>query len=542
MKKIIFSLVIIHLCWFGSLSAQTEWIIQVKEGQNETSLLAGWGKTFYRSNPNVAVNSIAPHFKIYLLKASGEIQKKDILANPAIKFAELNSPLEIRATPNDPFIAQQWHLDNISAPKAWDASIGGQTFNKDTIVIGVIDHGFLALHEDLKNRIWQNRGEIPGNNVDDDGNGYKDDVYGLSLRYKNENHQIDNGIDGPNNHGTSVAGLIGGEVNNQKGVAGMMWSTKLMLGSFSANATISDLIEQFNYMLGQRIKYNQSNGKQGAYVVAINYSGGLRFAFAEDYPIWCGMYDTMGAAGILNCGATVNAYVDVDDEGDMPSTCPSDFLVTVTNTGKDNKRIYTAGFGLKHIDLGSPGEGVYSTHSSASNSYSIFTGTSAATPIVAGAIGLIYSYPCKEWADYQKVNPADAVRLAKRALLAGVDKNSDLMGKTVSGGRLNIARSLDTLKKYACNRMITTIKERIKINSIYPNPTLSILNIILESAGASEYKIEIFDPVGRRVWNQDKVNIINQFQLNLPKLADGLYVILLTKDGGQAAKRFVIRN
>jgi len=378
--------------------------------------------------------------------------------------------------------------------------------------------------------------------VDDDGNGYKDDVYGLSLRYKNENHQIDNGIDGPGNHGTSVAGLIGGEVNNQKGVAGMMWSTKLMLGSFSANATISDLIEQFNYMLGQRIKYNQSNGKQGAYVVAINYSGGLRFAFAEDYPIWCGMYDTMGAAGILNCGATVNAYVDVDDEGDMPSTCPSDFLIAVTNTGKDNKRIYNAGFGLKHIDLGSPGEGVYSTNSGSNNSYSLFSGTSAATPVVAGAMGLIYSYPCKEWADYQKINPADAARLAKRALLAGVDKNSDLMGKTVSGGRLNIARSLDTLKKYACSRVITGIKERIRINSIHPNPALSFLNIILESAGTGEYKIEIFDPMGRNLYKQEKIVILSQYQLKLPNLVDGVYIIKLTQNNLQAAKRFVIQN
>ena len=530
-------------CWCaGLLTAQSEWIVQLKEGQNVSHLSAGWAKTGYRANRLPDIKTIAPHFNIFLLKAQGTIQKKDILSNPAVAFAELNLPLETRATPNDPFIAQQWHLDNIAASKAWDSSKGGLSFNKDTIVIGVIDHGFLASHEDLKNRIWQNRGEIPGNNIDDDSNGYKDDVYGLSLKYKNENHPIDNGIDGPTNHGTSIAGLIGGEANNQKGVAGMMWTTKLMLGSFSANANISELIELFNYMLDQRIKYNQSNGKQGAFVVAINYSGGISFEFAEDYPIWCGMYDIMGSAGIVNCGATTNKYVDVDDEGDMPSTCPSDFLIAVTNTGKDNKRIYNAGFGLKHIDLGSPGEGLYSTHSSSNNGYGILSGTSAATPVVAGAIGLLYSYPCKEWADYQKINPPDAARLAKRALLAGVDKNSDLNGKTVSGGRLNIARSLDTLKKYACGRIITSLKDKININSIHPNPALSHLNIVLEDATAQPYTLEIVDPIGRTLYRQEKVQIIGQYQLSLPELYNGLYILRLTQNNAQASKRFVIQN
>lgn len=542
MKKNLFSLSLFILSLYSVLNAQNEWIIQLKNGQNEASLSDGWKKTAYRSTQSLQVKNIAPHFNIYVLRSAKPMIKNELLENPAIQFAERNAPLEMRATPNDPFIAQQWHLDNISAPKAWDSSPGGVTFNKDTVVIGVIDHGFLAAHEDLKNRIWQNRGEIPGNNIDDDGNGYKDDVFGLSLRYKNQNHQIDNGSDGPGNHGTSVAGLIGGEVNNRTGVAGMMWNTKLLLGSFSASATIAELIEQFNYMLNLRIKYNQTNGQQGAYIVAINYSGGISFAFAEDYPIWCGMYDIMGAAGILNCGATTNKYVDVDDEGDMPSTCTSDFLVAVTNTGKDNKRIYNAGFGLNHIDLGSPGEGVYSTHSSATNSYSLFSGTSAATPIVAGALGLLYSFPCKEWADYQKVNPPDAARLAKRALLAGVDKNADLTGKSVSGGRLNIARSIDTLKKWACNRVITGIKDEIQIVAMSPNPALSYLNIQLNLKDGNEYRLEVYDAVGKMVLRKDHVSIRNQYRLDLPPLADGIYVLRLTKDNIHAAKRFIIRS
>lgn len=536
MKKILAFLSFLSIWCTGLLPAQSEWIVQLKEGQNAAHLSAGWAKSNYRANRLPDVKNIAPHFNIFLLKAQGSLQKKDILSNPAIAFAELNLPLETRATPNDPFVAQQWHLDNIAVPKAWDASPGGLSFNKDTIVIGVIDDGFLANHEDLKNRIWQNRAEIPGNNIDDDSNGYKDDVYGLSLRYKNENHQIDNGIDGPRNHGTSVAGLIGGEVNNQKGIAGMMWTTKLMLGSFSQNVTIAELIEQFNYMLDQRIKYNQSNGKQGAYVVAINYSGGVRFAFAEDYPIWCGMYDIMGAAGIVNCGATVNSYVDVDDEGDMPSTCPSDFLITVTSTGKDNKRIYNAGFGLKHIDLGCPGDGLYSTFSSSTTSYGILNGTSAATPVVAGAVGLIYSYPCQEWADYQKSNPADAVRMAKKALLASVDKNSDLTGSTVSGGRLNIAKALDSLGKYICNKKT---ENSLKIISLSPNPVNSSLKVQIDSSNTGNFSVGIIDAMGRRIYSAENQFIDSYYDLELGTLANGVYFFVLIKDKQQVSKKFI---
>ena len=131
-------------CWCaGLLTAQSEWIVQLKEGQNVSHLSAGWAKTGYRANRLPDIKTIAPHFNIFLLNAQVSLQKKDILSNPAVAFAELNLPLETRATPNDPFVPQQWHLDNIAAPKAWDSSKGGLSFNKDTIVIGVIDHGFL---------------------------------------------------------------------------------------------------------------------------------------------------------------------------------------------------------------------------------------------------------------------------------------------------------------------------------------------------------------------------------------------------------------
>jgi subtilisin family serine protease len=527
-----------------SIQSQTDWVIQLKDDATVQSLQSGWLKSGLRSSAtDMTTKYIAPHFNILTLHCNTTVTKSELLKNPSIQFAEINAPLESRATPNDPLLAQQWHLNNISAPKAWDQVTGGLTFNKDTVVMGFIDLGILTTHEDLKNRIWVNRAEIAGNGKDDDGNGYVDDVNGLSLKYKNERQTVDNSTDGLGNHGTSVAGLMAGESNNKLGIAGMMWNSKLMVTTFSSSPNVGDLIECFNYILDQRIKYNQSNGKQGALVVTVNYSGGISFAFAADYPIWCGMYDKMGAAGILNCGATTNKLVDVEDQGDMPSTCPSEFLIAVTNTGQDNKRVTTSGYGVKSIDLGSPGEGVMSTNSSSNTGYSAFTGTSAATPIVAGCVGLMYSYPCKQWSDYIKSNPVEAARMVKRSLLVSVDKNADLTGTTVSGGRLNIARAMDTLKKYVCNGgVIAGTSDQLLIRSIYPNPAQRYLQIQLDDNESGTYAVELMDVLGRVEIRLPSVLINHFYQLSIPELSDGMYILKLDGNGKQVSKKILIKN
>lgn len=526
---------LIAFCFIKALSiAQESWIIQLNETENIESFKS---KLFAPYRAKVQVRSVASHFNI--VEVSGNISKADLQSHPSIKFIEQNEKLELRATPNDPLVTSQWHFNNINAPKAWDQTTGGVTFNKDTLVFACIDFGFLTTHEDLKNRIWRNAAEIAGNGKDDDGNGYNDDVFGLSLRYQNEKHSIDNSTNGLTNHGTSVAGLMCGEGNNRLGTAGMMWNSKIMLTTFGEKGNIAELIEMFNYIYDQRLRYNQSGGKSGAFVVTINYSGGLSFAKAADYPIWCGIYDKLGAVGILNCGATTNKYVDVDEEGDMPSTCPSEFLIAVTNTDKNNSRVYTSGFGLKNIDLGSPGEAVQSTRSESNTSYGSFSGTSAATPIVTGAVGLMYSLPCKEWADYVKSNPVEAARIVKKSLLVSVDKNADLTGKTVSGGRLNIGRALDTLKKYVCGRTITSTKQELSIKSISPNPASGYINIQLDSNQFGEYQYKLLDVAGRLLVDQ-KIFINQNITLILPDITSGVYILHLSSKDLQASKRIVV--
>jgi subtilisin family serine protease len=137
--------------------------------------------------------------------------------------------------------------------------------------------------------------------------------------------------------------------------------------------------------------YNETDGEKGAFVVATNASWGINGGEPADSPLWCAMYDSLGAQGVLNCGATANNNVDVDVVGDLPTACPSDFMISVTATNIDDMRTFSA-YGATTIDVGAPGDNVYTT--SISGGYGTTSGTSFASPLTAGVIGLLYSAPC----------------------------------------------------------------------------------------------------------------------------------------------------
>jgi subtilisin family serine protease len=149
-----------------------------------------------------------------------------------VAFAQFNHFVEGRNKPNDSLFTQQWHLDNtgqgggvpgadIDADLAWDLTTGGTTKNGDTIVICVVDNGLDKSHEDIIDNLWINHNEIPNNGIDDDQNSYIDD-------YNGWNGEDQNGSIPSGNHGTSVAGLIGGRGNNKKGITGINWNIKIM--------------------------------------------------------------------------------------------------------------------------------------------------------------------------------------------------------------------------------------------------------------------------------------------------------------------------
>lgn len=339
--------------------------------------------------------------------------------------------------PDDPMFNQQWGLHNtgqsggtpdadIDAPEAWDIATGGVTALGDTIVVAIVDGGCQLNHPDLN--YWYNWNEIPGNGIDDDGNGYIDDYRGWNA-YNNTPNVPSNG------HGTHVSGISGAKGNNNLGVSGVNWNVKVMpiAGSSSSEATV---VAAYAYALELRAQYNSTNGALGAFVVATNSSFGVDYGQPANYPIWCAMYDSLGVQGILSCGATANLNINIDIMGDVPTACPSDYMIAVTNTTRNDLKNSGAAYGLTTIDLGAPGTSILSTYPT--STYSTLSGTSMATPMVTGAIALMYAAADASRMSYYKSDLPAGTIMFRDVLFDGVDVIPDLQGITVTGGRLNV--------------------------------------------------------------------------------------------------------
>ena len=394
-----------------------------------------------------------PVYLIKVISTTGkEKQELSFIKNlSAVALAQLNHIVSKRDVgTDDPRYKDQWQWKNtgqdggiqgadISAETAWETTTGGKTANGDTIVVCIVDDGTNYEHEDLAANIWFNSKEIPGNNIDDDGNGFIDDVHGWN--FQNNDSNVNEG-----GHGVNVNGMIGAVGNNGIGVSGINWNVKMMNVVY-AGTEESSVIESYDYPLQSRILYNNTNGSEGAFVVSVNSSWGIDYGKPADAPIWCNFYDVMGAAGILSVAATSNSNVNVDVDGDLPTGCTSPYLISVGRT--NNKDAYAAcGYGVVSIDLGAPGVNIVTTRSN--NRYTTTTGTSFSSPLVAGMVALLYSYPCEGIGQLMKSDPTAFALTVKNAILQGVDVFPSYADKVLSSGRSNMAKALNVMS-LACS-------------------------------------------------------------------------------------------
>ena len=366
---------------------------------------------------------------VILIKGSTDLGFQEVVAAlddlPGFRLAEPNfAGLHVLATPNDPDFDLLYGLNNtgqtggtadadIDALEAWDIATGNSS-----IVVGVIDTGVDYTHPDLAANIWTNTWEAGGTaGIDDDGNGFVDDVHG---------YDFVNGDGDPYDdhyHGTHVSGTIGAVGNNGVGVAGVNWNAKIMGIKFldsGGSGSTDGAIAAVNYANMMRNLWVSSGGAKGANIrlTSNSWGGGgysdlLRSAIADS-----------GTAGLLFVAAAGNGYSDIDSSPFYPASYDPDNLISVAATDHNDLKADFSNWGATSVDLGAPGVDTYSTMPG--NSYGYLSGTSMATPHVSGVAALAWS-----------ISPTATYQQIRDCLFDGVDLIGSMAGITVTGGRLN---------------------------------------------------------------------------------------------------------
>jgi subtilisin family serine protease len=302
-----------------------------------------------------------------------------------------------------------WHLNgaigSIDAPAAWDTR-----FDASGVVVAVLDTGVLMTHEDLAANLWTNSKEIPSNDIDDDGNGYIDDVHGInSITGRGDPTDDDS-------HGTHVAGIIGAAGNNGKGVAGVAWNVQLMPLKFissSGDGSNGDAVECINYAIENGADIiNASFGSPNA-------SSTLQIALTA-----------ARAAGVIIVAAAGNETANNDVKPSYPANYAFDNIISVAATGATDVVEFYSNVGATTVDLAAPGAAILSTGNLNNSDYSPMSGTSMAAPIVSGVVALLKAQ-----------FPNDSPAQIRERLFATVDPVPSLAGKTVTGGRVNLRKA-----------------------------------------------------------------------------------------------------
>ncbi len=359
----------------------------------------------------------------YRSGSSIKSKKSGILDNRSLEDSVITSKVnkvkdEPSALFNDPAINQAWGLKKADAARAWAVTKGSRQ-----VVVAVIDTGVDIHHEDLKDNIWTNPGESgidskgrnkATNGIDDDGNGFIDDVHGWNF-VSNNNDLTDH-----HGHGTHIAGIIGAEANNGKGIVGIAPEVSIMvLKYFDPQVPGAD-------NLRNTIKCIHYAIDQGAQI--INYSGGgLEYSQAEHDAV-----DEARKKGILFVAAAGNERSDSDKIPYYPADYGLDNIISVTAFNPSQEVLPSSNWGTSSVDIAAPGQNILSTLPG--NSYGFMTGTSQATAFVSGAAALVMSH--KSGFKYADI---------KKYILTNGDVLASLNGKTRTSRKLNLYRALTIL-------------------------------------------------------------------------------------------------
>lgn len=312
--------------------------------------------------------------------------------------------------PDDPGLLQQWGLADVRAGDAWQATTG-----PNEVVIADIDTGVDVLHSDLAGNMWVNPAEVPGNGIDDEGNGYVDDVYGIDAAYGDSVPMDDDG------HGTHTSGIAAALGDNGTGIAGMSWRARVMALKFITywgGGTDAGAIECIDYAVRQKVEY-------GVNVVAINASwgGGAPSLFLRN------AIQRAGDAGIVFVASAGNDAVNNDLVPHYPSSFDCDNILSVAATAASGRLAEFSCYGRLSVDIAAPGEDVLSCV--ADGGYELWSGTSMAAPFVTGVVALCAAQ-----------HPDETAAQRVQRIIESARRDPDVALKVRSGGRLDAAAAL----------------------------------------------------------------------------------------------------
>ena len=364
-------------------------------------------------------------------------------AMPNIEYAEPNYNVYEFSEPNDTYYqnGKQAVLDLIGAKKLWDFDI-----DCSDVAVGVMDSGIQTNHEDLIDNIWVNTGEIVGDGIDNDGNGYIDDIYGWNCGDSNGD------VSYVSNHGVHVAGIVSAVTDNSKGVASVARNAKIAsikIFNSSGKSTLSYIIEGINYAKKNDINIiNCSFGGAGWGSTSVSIVKSAIEAVPDIFFVI--------AAGNI---ATSTPQPDNDQTAVYPSQLTKDLdnVISVANTTSSDELSSTSHYGATSVDIEAPGTGIYSTIPT--SSYGTMSGTSMATPMVASAVAVM-----------RAVNPNISAKEIKETLCSSSDKLSALTGKVIRGGRLNAYNAVKAIMPTATPTATPTVKPTAT-PTVTPSPT-----------------------------------------------------------------------
>ncbi len=401
-------------------NGNSEILVVFKEGTQISKRSGIISRTGARMKRSVRTNAIRPggrRGEIHVLEVSKPLKQTiaELQNNPDVAIVELNQIYKPTQLNDTYFVGgSMWNMSQTSefgtqAAKLWGRRVTGSP----NVYVGVIDQGIDINHEDLKDNIGVNPFEIPDNGIDDDGNGYVDDIHGWDFS-NNDNTVYDAGGDV---HGTAVAGIIGARGGNGIGVAGMSWNVKILSAKFMGphGGFTTDAVRAIDYFIDLKQK--------GLNIVALNNS-------------WAGGYSAIleaairraHEAGIVFVAAAGNSASNNDVTDLYPANYAVPNVISVASINSMGELSYFSNYGANKVHIAAPGEGLVTT--TPGNNYRNASGTSFAAPHVTGAIALYVS----------QIPYADVTFMRYAILQLGANFTNSLEGKVNNTKRLNVSR------------------------------------------------------------------------------------------------------